>query len=582
MDNPLIETGPAEAGAPSAYPPVTTDPVRKTTTLPVGTLVGAALCVFMAQFALTVPAGLNGLFQIDFGTSASELTWITDAFLVPVTVLELTFGLLGDMFGRRRLLVGGAALVAVGFLVCVLSPGTGAAHGTRLGVMWTGQILAGIGAAAVIPTTLAMVAAGTHTSQARARGLSIWAASLSMGSVLSPVVCGVTAQWAFGANPNASWKWAFLVVAALAVVSAAIAATKAEDSSAPEGRTFDWPGQVTIALAVLGLLFAVIQGPTSGWASAEVLIGFGCALVFGVLFVAVERRSRSPLLRMDLFANRSFSVAAVVTVVGMFTYLGTGYITSIRLTAVQGFTPLSASLAFVVFNGVSALIQVPIASRLIERYNPKWVLGGGLLLIAIGDFWMASISIQQHSVGVLLPPLVIAGGGVAFALTAVTAVVINSVPNHLAGMAAGWASLLRDFGFTLGPAVVGAVALSRAANEISVKVASNETLAAALQRFNASAASAPEGQRQAVQGAIGAVNSGPLGANAVPSAITLPDGSAVPFNPLKDTAFHALGNAYSLGYLIVGICAVAAALVAMVFIGGRAHDTLVSEESLNG
>jgi MFS family permease len=400
--------------------------------------------------------------------------------------------------------------------------------------------------------------------------------------VLSPVVCGVTAQWAFGSNPNAGWKWAFIVVAVLALACAAIAAAIAQNSSAPEGRSFDWPGQITIAVAVLGLLFAVIQGPSSGWTSPLVLIGLTCAVVFGILFVVVENRSTSPLLRMDLFANRSFSVAAVVTVVGMFAYLGTGYITSIRLTAIQGFTPLSASLAFVVFNGVSALIQVPVASRLIERYNPKWVLGGGLLLIGIGDLWMASIPIDKISVGVLLPPLVVAGAGVAFALTAVTAVVINTVPNNLAGMAAGWASLLRDFGFTLGPAVVGAIALSRAANEISTTVASDPSLASALQQFNASAATAPEGQREAVEGAIAAVNSGPLGANAVPSTVPLPDGTTVPFNPLQETAFHALGNAYSLGYLIVGICAVAAAIVAMVFIGGRSHDTLITQDSLAG
>jgi MFS family permease len=550
-------------------------------TLARGTLIAAALCVFMAQFALTVPAGLNGLFQQDFGTSASELTWISAAFLVPVTVLELTFGLLGDLFGRRRLLVGGSVLVAIGCATCVLTPGSGADHTTRLIVMWTGQIITGIGAAAVIPTTLAMIAAGTHTPRERARSISVWAAALSLGSVLSPLACGLTAQWQFGSNPYAGWRWAFLVVVVLAGVSAVLAFLLAQNSSSPEGRSLDWPGQITIALAVLGLLFAVIQGPTSGWGSAAVIGGFVIAAVFLVAFVLVERRSASPLLRLDLFNDRNFTIAAVVTVVGMFTYLGTGYVTSIRLTAIQGFTPLRASLAFIVFNGVSALIQVPIASRLIERYNPKWVLGGGLLLIAAGDFWMAAIPIGKQSITPLIPPLVVAGAGVAFALSAVTAVVINTVPNHLAGMAAGWTSLLRDFGFTLGPAVVGAIALSRAAEEISGKVASTPALGQALDAFNNSAAAAPSSQREALEGAIAAVNSGPLGANAVPGTVTLPDGSTVPFNPLKETAFHALGSAYSLGYLIVGLCALAAALVTMVLIGGRRTDTLITTESLD-
>ncbi|WP_309500294.1 MFS transporter [Streptomyces shenzhenensis] len=552
-----------------------------TTNLARGTLLAAALCVFMAQFALTVPAGLNGLFQQDFSTSASELTWVTDAFLVPVTVLELTFGLLGDLFGRRRLLVIGSALVAVGCTVCVLTPGPSSGHMTRLIVLWTGQIIAGIGAAAVIPTSLAMVAAGTHTPRARARSLSVWAASLSMGSVLSPLACGLTARWQFGSDANSGWRWAFLVVVALAAVSALVALTMAQNSSSPEDRSLDWPGQISIALAMLGLLFSVIQGPTSGWGSPSVISGFLCSAVFLVAFVAVERRATSPLLRLDLFASRDFAVAAAVTVVGMFTYLGTGYITSIRLTAIQGFTPLRAAIAFMVYNGVSALIQVPIASRLIERYNPKWILSGGLMLIAVGDFWMASIPISNQSIAPLVPPLIVAGAGVAFALSAVTAVVINTVPNHLAGMAAGWSSLLRDFGFTLGPAVVGAIALSRAADVINHKVTTNPALKEALHTFNNSAAHAPSNQRDALEGAIGAVNSGPLGANGVPSTVTLPDGSTVPFNPLKETAFHALGSAYSLGYLIVGVCAVAAALVTVVLIHGRPRDTLITADSLN-
>ncbi|AHK35914.1 hypothetical protein OPAG_06749 [Rhodococcus opacus PD630] len=546
-----------------------------------GTLVAAALCIFVAQFGLTVPAGLNGLFQQDFGTSASQLTWITDAFLIPVTVLELTFGLLGDKFGRRRLLVVGSWILALGFVICVLTPGPETDQTIRLVVMWTGQLIAGVGAAAVIPTTLAMIAVDTHTPRARARGLSIWAASLSMGSVLSPIICGLTAQMYFGSNPNAGWKWAFLVVAVLAAGAGITAACIARESFSPESRAFDWPGQITIGLAVLGFLFAVIEAPTRGWTSVYVLGALLVSAVFTAAFIFVERRHPSPLLDLNLFSNRNFTIAAGVTVVGMFTYLGIGYITSIRLTAIQGFTPLAASAAFVVFNGVSALIQVPIASRLIERYNPKWVLGGGLLLIASGAFWMWQIPITTRSIAALLPPLALAGAGVAFALTAVTAVVINTVPNHLAGMAAGWASLLRDFGFTLGPAIVGALALGRAAEHIGTQVATDPALSHALDAFNASADTVPSDQRQSVEAAIAAVESGPLGANGVPSTITLPDGHIVPFNPLQETAFHALGDGYSLGYLIVGLCALAAAIVTMVFISGGNRDPLITAESLN-
>src|ERR1700761_9656488 len=100
--------------------------------LTTGTLVAAGLAVCIGQVALAIPAVLNGLFQQDLGTSSSQLTWISDAFLVPVTLLELSFGAIGDLFGRKRLLVGGALLLGVGELIAVLTPGASASTGTRV------------------------------------------------------------------------------------------------------------------------------------------------------------------------------------------------------------------------------------------------------------------------------------------------------------------------------------------------------------------------------------------------------------------------------------------------------------------
>ena len=544
-----------------------------------GTLIAAALAVCVAQVGLAIPAVLNGLFQQDLGTSSSQLTWISDAFLVPVTLLELTFGVLGDLFGRKRLLVLGTMLLAAGELVGVLTPGSGSSTGTRVFVLWSGQIIAGLGAAAIFPTTLAMVAAGTHTARERSRGISIWAAALASGGFVSPVLGGWLARHKFGNDEFASWRWAFAAVVVLALISTVVSLLLATNSSAPVGRSLDWPGQITIAAALFALLYAVIQGPTSGWGSAGVIGGFVLSVVFLALFVVVELRSPAPLLRLDLFANRAFSIAAITTVIGMFAYLGTAYSTSIRLSAIQGFTPLKTSIAFVLLN-VMTLLLVPVTSRVLEHYNPRWTLGLGFGLVGIGDFWLAAQPASNLSIGPVVIPLLIVGTGFAFALSSLTAVAVNTVPNHLAGMASGSTSLLRDFGFTLGPAVIGAIALSRAASEISDKLSSNATLAKALETFNASAAGAPAAQKPALEEAIGAVNSGPLGANAVPGSITLPNGQTVPFNPLKDVAFNALDHAYSIGYIVCAVSAVVAALLAAVMLGGHSHEALISEESL--
>jgi MFS family permease len=542
------------------------------------TVIATCIAVCVGQIGLAIPAVLNGLFQQDLGTSSAQLTWISDAFLVPVSLLELTFGAMGDLFGRKRLLIGGSALMVVGELISVLTPGASASTVTRVGVLWVGQIIAGIGAAVLFPTTLAMVAAGTHTVQARARGIAIWAAALSAGGFISPVLGGLVTKISWGSDPYASWRWAFVAVGILALVSTAVAFT-AQNSSAPEGRSLDWPGQITIAIAVFALLYAVISASTAGWTSGLVISCFVIAVVFLAAFIAVERRAPAPILRLDLFRSRAFSVNSVITVVGMFAFLGIAYSTSIRLSAIQGFTPLKSSIAFVLLQGF-ALVLMPVTARAIRDFNPRWALGGGFLLIGVGALWISSVSASNLSLVPIIAPLAIIGIGFAFALSSVTAVAVDTVPNHLAGMASGTTSQLRDFGFTLGPAVIGAIALSMAASEIRTKLISSPGLRGAIHVFDQAPAHVPPGQHASVEEAVHAVNSGPLGANAVPATVPGPNGKPVPFNPLKDVAFHALDHAYSVGYIICGVAALVAALLAVFVLHGGAHQPLVTEESL--
>ncbi len=544
------------------------------------TLVAAVLAVCMAQMALAIPASLNGLFQQDLGTSSAQLTWISDVFLIPVCVLELTFGVLGDLFGRKRLLVGGALVLAVGEVTAALAPGAGVPLDTRLLVLWTGQAIAGIGAAAIFPTSLAMLAAGTHTAVYRVRSVAIWATALSIGNCASPVLGGLAAKLRFGSDPLAGWRWAFLVVATLAVISATVSGSAAVNSSSPEGRSLDWKGQVTIAVALFSLLYAVVQGPTSGWRNWQIIAGFAVAAVFLVLFVRVERKSETPLLRLDFFRNRNFAVASIVTVIGMFAFLGIAYSTSIRLSAIQGFSPLKTSLAFLCLNGM-ALVQLPITIRLLRRHAARWPLSGGLLLMAAGALWVAAIPASDLSLAPVIPAFIVVGMGFGLALSALSTVAVGTPPTHLAGMASGTTNMLRDFGFTLGPAVIGAVALSQAAANIRHRLASSPALRRQLSAFVSSPAHVPAAERPAIAAAVHAVQSGPLGANAVPATVTQTSGQVVPFNPLKTVAFDALSHSYSLGFILSGTAALLAAVLTAVAMRSQADDTLLDLELLD-
>jgi hypothetical protein len=169
------------------------------------------------------------------------------------------------------------------------------------------------------------------------------------------------------------------------------------------------------------------------------------------------------------------------------------------------------------------------------------------------------------------------GIGFAFAISAITAAAVNAVPIGLAGMASGTTSLLRDFGFTLGPAIVGAVALGRAATNINGKIAASPTLQKALHAFYAAPAHAPAAQKATVAAAVGAVKSGPLGQNAVPATVPGPGGHPMPFNPLHEIAFHALDHAYNIGYFVCGAAAAVSFLLAAVAIGGRSEASEPAE-----
>jgi MFS family permease len=545
-----------------------------------GTLTAAVIAVCLAQMALATPAVLNGLFQQDLGSSSAQLTWISDAFMVPVCMLELSFGVLGDLFGRKRLLVGGALVLAVGESISVLTPGASVPISMRMLVLWSGQAIAGLGAAALFPTSLAMVAAGTHTARDRARSISVWAAALSVGNFATPVLAGLVAKEPFGSDPLAGWRWAYLVVITLALISAAVSRTAAVDSSSPEGRSLDWPGQVTIAIALFALLYAVVQGPTSGWFNWQIFAGFTVAAIFLIIFVSVERRSEAPLLRLDFFYNRNFAAASVVTIIGMFVFLGTADCTSIRLSAIQGFSPLKTSIAFLFLNGM-AVVLLPVTTRLLERHSPKWPLSSGLALMACGDLWLATVPASDESLAPVIPAFILVGLGFALALSALTAVAVNTVPTHLVGMASGTTNMLRDSGFTLGPAIIGAVALSQSATAIRQKLAASPALRHALSAFVSSPAHVPAAQRPAVEAAVHAVGSGPLGANAVPATVKLANGEVVPFNPLHQVAFDALSHWYSVGFIICGTAGLLAAAMTVIALRSEANETLLDLELLD-
>ena len=206
------------------------------------TFVAAYSAVTLAQITNALPGALSGTFAAEFHTSGAGLTWIAGMFLMGIVVFELSWGLLGDLFGRKKLLYIGAGVSIVGSVLAALAPTTE--------MMIAAQAVGGIGAGILFPISLSMIAAITPDHRARAKVIATWAGFLSLGAVISPVLAGFTAQFFTvpGAAPGApnefsGWRAAYLVAAAIAVL-VLLVALRAKDSAAAEGRKLDIPGQL--------------------------------------------------------------------------------------------------------------------------------------------------------------------------------------------------------------------------------------------------------------------------------------------------------------------------------------------------
>ncbi|MEU6846329.1 MFS transporter [Streptomyces sp. NPDC046716] len=532
------------------------------------TLVAGCLAVFVAQVAYSLPASILGTIQSSLGISGAELTWVSAAFATAMVIFELTFGVVGDMFGRKRLLLSGLAVLAVGELITI----AGADH---VHYLWVGQIIAGIGAGALYPISLTMIAAAAPDAKARARAIALWAGFLSLGAAVSPIAAGVLAQ-------NGHWRTAFWIPIALAAVGL-VAALPSHDSSAPEGRALDLPGQVTLIIGLVSLIWALTQGSAVGYDQASIVLGFVVGAAFLIAFVVVELRTASPLIHLSLFRNRAFAVTGITAVTGMFAYLATCFSMSMFLGSVAHIGAVWIGILFLIIQ-VPALLLVPLVARLIHSVSPRWVLTTGFLLIAAAAFWSSNLDVHDFVTAQGAPrdaawvkfiaPMVLNGVGFALTVGSITAVAINSVPTRLAGMASATTNLLRDFGFALGPVVGGALSTAVANHRLTDGLGKAMGEAQLSQPLRGVAAGIAE------HGGAVAINSLPT---LPPSATTIPGVKAVPMPAaLHELALDALGHAFNLTFLTAAACAAASALLTAVgLVGARSGSQSHAENAEN-
>jgi EmrB/QacA subfamily drug resistance transporter len=399
------------------------------------------------------------------GASTSDLQWVTDAYIIPMAAMILSAGAFGDIHGRRRVFLIGMTATALGAVVAAVADTLEGASALRL--LWAGQAITGAGAGLLLPTTLALIAHAVPDLRDRARHVAWWATGLVVGLAVGPLFSGVILE-------HAGWGWIFVPTAVFAALAAAVAALRLPESSSPEGRHLDWPGQAAATVAIAASIFGVIEGGQSGWGSASAVAGLALGAVALVAFVAVELRSSSPILRISLFRSAAFTASGVAALVALFALVGTVFLLSIYFGSGQQLSPLQIAVRLLLMNGVTALAN-PLAGRLLALGRPLAVLAVGLALAAASMFLLTGLD-ASSGFGDVAWRLVILGVADAFVLSAVAVAAIHAVPHRLAGMAAAANTVLRQYGAALGPAVLGVILTSRVAGGASLSAALHTAL----------------------------------------------------------------------------------------------------------
>jgi EmrB/QacA subfamily drug resistance transporter len=399
-----------------------------------GVMCLSLVLVVMAVSSLNVAAPR---LQQELGASASELHWIIDSYGLVFAGLLLSAGAIGDRFGRKGALLGGLGVFGAGLLVAGLAGSAGQ--------VIAGRAIMGVGSAFVMPATLSLITA-VFPPEERGRAIATWAGFAGAGAAIGPVVAGALLEdfW---------WGSAVLVNLPVVAVAAAAVARYAPRSRDSQVTPLDIVGAALALVAMVSLLFGIIESAERGWTSGPVLGAFAAAAVLVAAFLAWEARTAHPMLPLDLFRDRRFSVASGVITLTFFSMFGFYFLSTLYLQYVLGYSPLEAGLAGLPMAG-AMIVVAPRSAALSERYGGAAVMAGGFVVMAasLGLFTQVTTS-TPYLVTAL--GFVMLGGGLAATAAPATGMLMSAVPLDKAGVGSAVNDTTREFGGALGIAVLG-------------------------------------------------------------------------------------------------------------------------------
>ena len=404
-----------------------------------GALTLMTLCTAMliAQLDTSVVNLATRPIGAEFHARVSALQWVIDGYNLTYAVLLLSGGLLADLYGRRRIFMAGAAIFSVSSVLCALAP--------SIAILITGRVLSGIGAALMLPASLAILRVAWPDPKARARVLGIFTGCNGLAFIIGPTLGGLLIA-------DVGWRSVFFVVVPVGLAALAAAPFTVSESADPHGRHFDASAQVLGIVALGGIAMAAIESHNG----AAALLALGVALVALTAFLKVEaRRGNAALVPLDMFRVRTFRGAIIATAGMTFGMYGVLFLQLLTWQTTGRLDAVGAGLALVPMAVIFALIS-PFSGALQARLGTRFMTGGGVAIIGSGLLTVGAAAGSPSLLGAEIG-LMLTGLGMGLATGPLTGVAVGAVPAARSGTAAALINVARMVGATLGVAALGAV-----------------------------------------------------------------------------------------------------------------------------
>ncbi|MER6672992.1 MFS transporter [Streptomyces sp. NPDC000983] len=399
-----------------------------------------------AQFMLAVDFSILNVALPVIGTglgfSLGHLQWIATAFALCAAGFTLLFGRIADLFGRRRLFLGGLVVLAAASLV------GGLAQSPE--VLIAARVFQGLATAAVTPAGLSLLTTSFPEGPLREKALGLNGALMSAGFTTGAVLGGLLTDLL-------SWRWAFFINVPVALAVLLVAPTVLKESRPEERPRLDAPGAVSVTLGLLAVVLGLTRAGERGWGSPDALVPLAAGAVLLVVFVAVERRVSAPLVPVSVLGRRSVAWGNVAGLIAFLTETSLVFLLTLYLQEVLGFSPLAAGLTFGVL-GAGTVVGGFLAPRVIGAIGRRRTLIAGGLLQTVSTAALLGLGEGRSWMWLLLAATFAGGVGNMLAIVGFMVTATSGLADREQGLATGLATMTQQIGITMGTPVMSAVA----------------------------------------------------------------------------------------------------------------------------